>query len=282
MRLAALAGATRTGASLNLRLLTYNILQGGVGREQEIFEVVNSCHADVIILQELSSSAFLQDLANKLALPHFFFAPANRQLLRFKGSIGFHRRNIGLLSRFPILTAHSYRRFPLRRTLLEATIEYAPGQTLKLYGVHLLASLDLTAELWRGLEINALLRRSKVYQTECCLIAGDFNTIANGDHPLIGNFPLQLKTMIRLQGNRVYTLAIPKLLKNGWLDCYRQLHPTENGFTLPTPQPNTRLDYIFASPALAPALQNCEVVTAPPAVNSASDHYPVIADFQLN
>lgn len=252
-----------------------------MGREQLLFEVIRSVGADVILLQELNSPEFLQDLAQKLAMPHSFFAPANRQILRLNGSVGLHRRNIGLLSRYPIISASYHKNFPVRRTILEADIEYTEGQSFKVFGIHLLASLSIVSELWRVLEINALLQYLKPYQTEKCLIVGDFNTIARGDFPQISDFPPHLQTIVKLQGNRVYARAIPKLQKQGWTDCYRTLHPTANGYTLPAPKPNTRLDYIFANPALAADLQHCEVVTGPAVVNAASDHLPVLADFTL-
>ena len=42
----------------------------------------------------------------------------------------------------------------------------------------------------------------------------------------------------------------------------------------------TRYDYIMASPDLAPALQSCRVVDEIEAVNVASDHLPLLAEFQ--
>ena len=67
----------------------------------------------------------------------------------------------------------------------------------------------------------------------------------------------------------------------GFTDCFRALHPDDEGFTLPPPAPNARLDYLFANPVLAPALRSCSVVREPPVVLHASDHYPVVAEFDL-
>jgi endonuclease/exonuclease/phosphatase family metal-dependent hydrolase len=42
----------------------------------------------------------------------------------------------------------------------------------------------------------------------------------------------------------------------------------------------TRYDYIFADRSLAPALSACRVVDDVEAVNIASDHFPLLAEFE--
>jgi exonuclease III len=113
------------------------------------------------------------------------------------------------------------------------------------------------------------------------VLAGDFNTLAKNDTALTKEFPKWLRLSLALQAGKIYRLALPKIKQNDFIDCYRSLHPTENGLTLPTPKPNTRLDYIFARLKLANHLKNCQVVVSPASVHRASDHYPVIADFDL-
>lgn len=48
-----------------------------------------------------------------------------------------------------------------------------------------------------------------------------------------------------------------------------------------TAAPNARLDYIFASPPLLPYLRACTVVRELAVVQEASDHLPVVAEFEL-
>jgi endonuclease/exonuclease/phosphatase family metal-dependent hydrolase len=265
---------------MNFRLMTYNTLNGGKGREELITEVIRANNPDVVILQELDGPVLLEALARQLDM-HSFFAKANLQVLVDRRNFRIAAHNVGLLSRYPIVSSHSYRSFPLRRTLLEATIEYAPGQRLALYGVHLKAILLIGAEIWRLGEISLILRRIKKRQVDKCIVAGDFNTVAKGDHPNIHEFPKPMQTALKWQLGKIYRFAIPRLVKAGFTDCYRKLHPAEHGFTLPTPRPNTRLDYIFVSSALVPALRTCEVITTPEGVHKASDHYPVIAIFEI-
>jgi endonuclease/exonuclease/phosphatase family metal-dependent hydrolase len=72
------------------------------------------------------------------------------------------------------------------------------------------------------------------------------------------------------------------LTRAGYGDCYRVLHPREPGFTWPSALPAGRIDYLFASPALAPQLAACEVLTTGAGItgNLASDHLPVLAVFE--
>ncbi len=71
------------------------------------------------------------------------------------------------------------------------------------------------------------------------------------------------------------------LTRAGYVDCFRQLHPQESGFTWPSALPAGRIDYIFASPELAPRLSACETLREGDGVlgNLASDHLPVFAAF---
>jgi exonuclease III len=69
------------------------------------------------------------------------------------------------------------------------------------------------------------------------------------------------------------------LLDAGYIDCFRELHPEEGGFTLPSVDPQVRLDYVFAAPPLKVALRECRVITSPKEVTSASDHLPLLTEF---
>jgi len=51
--------------------------------------------------------------------------------------------------------------------------------------------------------------------------------------------------------------------------------------SLPPANPNARLDYIFVNNPMKAYLRQCFVVREPSVVQKASDHYPVVADFQV-
>ena len=44
----------------------------------------------------------------------------------------------------------------------------------------------------------------------------------------------------------------------------------------------TRYDYVFAEAGLAPRLRDCHVVKDLPGIAAASDHYPLVAEFELD
>jgi exonuclease III len=71
---------------------------------------------------------------------------------------------------------------------------------------------------------------------------------------------------------------IPRILAAGYVDCFRSTHPRKPGWTYPADEPWLRLDYVFASPAMAARLRACDVVATTEA-RAASDHLPLRADF---
>jgi exodeoxyribonuclease-3 len=254
---------------MTFRVMTYNILDGGEGREEYLSQVLQAAQPDVAILQEVLHESLIQNLARVLNM-NSFFAGGNR------------RRRVALLSRLPLVSCQSYHPFPpIWHNVVEAAIEYQPGQRLWLFGVHPMANLSAICELWRWWEARQVVRYMRSHAAEPCLVAGDFNAIAPTDRVVIESMPQWLKHTIRLQGNRVYRFSIREYLSSGLTDCFRAMHPDDTGFTLPPPNPNSRLDYIFVNEPLKSHLIDCRVVREPVAVLKASDHYPVVAEFRL-
>ncbi len=250
-----------------LRILTYNILDGGGNREALLLEVLRAKAPDVVILQEVFEAGLLAEFATAMGM-HYFFAKGN--------SI----RHLGLLSRYPIRSPRSHNPFPIRCAILEAQIELEAGPPLQIIGIHLAPFVAWYREIWRALELRIILRLASQYANKPLLIAGDCNAIAPNDRvEWVDSIPPWLKWMLRLQGGRVFHVAIRRILTAGYTDSFRYVHPAVDGFTLPTPEPHARLDYIFVNDHLRPKLQNCEVVRDVPDVDRASDHYPVFGDF---
>ncbi len=254
--------------SMSLRVMTYNILDGGKGREGHILEVFQAVQPDIAVLQEVYEANFVQNLGNALKMESFF-AGGNR------------KRRVALLNRLPVISFQSHHRFPIWRNVVEAEIEYQPNKRLWLFGIHPMANLSVIFELWRWWEAKRIIGRLEPHMTEPCLIAGDFNAIAPNDRVATSQMPWWLKLITLTQGNRVYHFSVRKYLSAGLTDCFRAMHPGDEGFTLPPPTPNSRLDYILVNDALKSHLANCWIVREPSAVLKASDHYPVVAEFQM-
>lgn len=250
-----------------LRMMTYNILEGGIGREAQILQVMKSASPDVVILQEVLSANLLERFAQELDMQAFFTS-------------GNSRKRVVLLSRLPVRSFDNFHPFPsIWRNVIDACLESQSGKTIRVIGVHATPSLWVGYELWRWWEAKKVLSNFRLKATIPCIVMGDFNAIAPGDKPLIESMPTRLKFLIYLQGKRFYHFAISEYLSNGFIDCFRALHPNEDGFTLPATNPNARLDYIFANAALRPFLVDCRVLREPNATEPASDHCPVIAEF---
>ena len=248
--------------------MTYNILNGGVGREEYILEVIQAANPDVVVFQEVYNEEFLMKLAHELHVGYFFFGNGNR------------KRRVAFISRYPVQAWQSNHVFPISRNFIEAKIECGHNETFRLIGVHPIANLALVFEIWRWLEMGTVINHYRLYQDEPCMIVGDFNAIAPHDRIFIESMPAWLKWSLRLQGNRAYPFSLGRLLSAGFVDCYRALN-ADDGFTLPPPRPNTRLDYCFVNDKMKAWLKNCWVMVEPSAAGKASDHYPVVAEFEF-
>jgi len=102
--------------------------------------------------------------------------------------------------------------------------------------------------------------------------------------PLTVGLPVS-RAMDRFLGRLIERWTIERLLKEGYVDCYRDVHPRARGLTCATWQLSARVDYVFATPDLATRVVGADVVggrTWPdPDAAVASDHYPVVADFSV-
>ena len=252
-----------------LRVMTYNILEGGIGREKVIQELIQTVKPHLLVLQEVTDVSLLKALSEALQMRWFL-------------GIGNKKTKTALLSQLPVVSFASDDSFPIWHNLIEAEVRYQTNKSLFLIGVHLIPHLWLGFEWWRYWEIRSILARAKKRAGQPLLIAGDFNAIAPGDQVRIQSAPASIKAMLFLQSNHVFRFAIQALLSAGYTDVFGLLHRNETGFTYPTSRPSTRFDYLFINPVLQAYLKDCWAVREPDMVNKASDHYPVVAEFDLD
>ena len=248
---------------MTFRLLTYNILNGGVGRTDAIAAVINACAPDLVLLQEATVPSTVERLAEATGMADWRT---------------FKRQSLGYMSRRPVVFCQWIRPRISRHAFIEIVPE---GEQLIVFGVHLSAVLAAWTEQRRTLEFRALMRSVAYHEDRFHVLAGDFNTIAPSDKLEIRTLPLYLRQLIWLSGGAVRWRAIQTVLDAGYADAFRMLHPDDAGFTLPTANPQVRLDYVFAPRSHAARVLACEVVRHPAAVG-ASDHFPVMADLQIN
>jgi endonuclease/exonuclease/phosphatase family metal-dependent hydrolase len=103
-------------------------------------------------------------------------------------------------------------------------------------------------------------------------------------HPLLEVLPRGDATDAVL-GALLPRAAVRSMLRAGYSDCLRTLHPRASAFTCPSYQPAVRIDYMFANKELAQRLTRCEVVGRSGELTElarrASDHFPLMAEFRL-
>ena len=301
------------------RVMSYNILSGGIDRVEPLLAIIGSRKPDLVGLIEATSDDVVQHLADQLGMDY-----------RLSGRTKAKEAQQGaLLSRLPIRSTTTHINAILnKQPLLEVCVELPDGQELTVFVTHLTASFSRgwRANLQRRREIKTILSKLALRQGTPHLLMGDFNSIAPGERvkgSLFLRFVLNLHLYHHLRsgnpkglpdldyvlprplrflkpvfhfvsGNRLLGAAmdgldwfyaprggIDLLIKAGYVDCFRALHPRESGYSWPAPMPAGRIDFIFASPECADYLSTCEIVNGAADVpgSAASDHLPVFAAF---
>lgn len=245
-----------------LRVLTYNILKGGVGREPHLAAVINHQAPDVVVLQEATRPDVVERLAQATQMTVWG--------ARRGGSLGF-------MSRVP-LSEHRWLR---PRWSQHAFLELVPeGLDLRIFGVHLSAVHAAWTEARRVRELRSLLAAIKAHDRSHHVLVGDFNTLAPGEGLQVGKLPYRLRALVWLSGGRIRWQTIAIMLGAGYVDGYRERHPGKEGATFPTWDPHARLDYVFVPKPFVERLAACDVVTDSPSLALASDHFPVRASIE--
>jgi exodeoxyribonuclease-3 len=247
-----------------LRILSYNIRYGGIGKERELAAVIRSATPDVVMLQEATDPRVVERIASAAEMPHWGARSGD---------------STGYLSRLAV-ARHAWHHPPgSRHAFLE--VELADVEC-RLFGLHLAAWFSKWTERRREREIRALLDGIRVHQDGLHVIAGDFNALAPGELLEVQYFPRWIRAMIWISGRDIARDTIQTMLDGGYVDAWRRLHDGEPGVTFPTWNPHLRLDYLFTPERYASRLRCCEVVRAPAEVKTASDHFPLLVELVVD
>lgn len=252
-----------------MRLLTYNIREGGVGRAEQIAEVIKAANPDVVALQEARDPVVVERIARLAGFP-------------FSGSRLSH--STGFLSNLPVLN-YAWRHPPrTRHALLEVAL--ADGLP-RLFVLHLRAWFSKWSERQRARELRGLLdgiqeqliREKHAFAFH--ILAGDFNALAPGERLDSSPMPRWIRGMIWVSGRDIARSTIEMMQADGYVDAWRKLHANhedEPGYTFPVWNPHVRLDYVFTPAEYASRFTACEVRHTPDAVRIASDHLPLLVE----
>ena len=247
---------------MTLRLLTYNIKRGGAGREAPLAVVIRACTPDIVVLQEATDP----DVVGQLAAATGLHVHAARP-----------RESLAFMSRQPIAHYEWHRPRMSRHAFLEVVPE---GDRVRVFGVHLSAVHAAWTERRRVIELRALLKSVARHQQGFHVLAGDFNTLAPGELLDIRKLPHRLRALVWLSGGRIRWQTIRVILDASDTDLFRTLHADDPGWTFPTWDPHVRLDYVFVPSGSASRARSCEVMQHPQ-LKAASDHLPVLAEFEV-
>jgi endonuclease/exonuclease/phosphatase family metal-dependent hydrolase len=245
-----------------LRVLTYNILKGGVGREEHLATVINHQSPDLVVLQEATRPDVVERLARAT------------QMTTWGSTRG---RSLGFISRVPI----KEQRWLRPRWSQHAFLEILPeGMDVRIFGVHLSAVHAAWTEARRVQELRSLLAAIKAHDKSHHLLVGDFNTLAPGERLQVAKLPYRLRVLVWLSGGRIRWQTIAIMLGAGYIDAFREKHEGEQGLTFPTWDPHSRLDYVFVPKPFVERLVECDVVADSPSLRLASDHFPLRATIE--
>ena len=246
-----------------LKLLSYNIRFGGQERGKKIAEVINFVAPDIVVFQEAYTPGVIEQIAADCGMKtlgarqaHSIAFVAKIEVADFK----WHR---------PAGSTHSF---------LEIVL--SDDQT-RIFGLHLKPRFSKWSERKRALEIRALLDGIKEHQAGFHILVGDFNTLAPGERFNLRKMPLWIRALIWASGRDIKRETVQTLLDAGYVDGFRRLFPKDIGHTFPVYNPHVRLDYVFLPNRDADRLKSIEIIKQPPVVQTASDHYPLLANFEI-
>jgi endonuclease/exonuclease/phosphatase family metal-dependent hydrolase len=271
------------------RVMTYNILYGGVGREPLIRDVVEAIHPDVAVFTEVTAAGSFDGIAEAVG-PH-----------RAEGAIRKNGQRAVIVSRWPVLGSRVLGPPWAPQKWVEAAFQPFGGPPLRVCGVHFVPQPLWPFELFRRTEVRSLVEQLRPIGHVPHIIAGDFNALMPGDAFRREDAELWVRIETALQGGWP-RWALKGLAAAGYTDCYRACHQRDDGFTVPAWSPAFRVDYVFASASLSPALKAAGTIAPEAAAarlpprrslaellgwkpvrslgGAASDHLPVWADFE--
>ena len=254
-----------------MRILSYNILDGGADRAPLLTQVIERERPDVVGLVEADDPAVVARIAEHLHMD-VIHAPGN------------HKAS-ALLSRFPIRQTlnHAPLHPALTKSLLEAVVVDGAGGAWNVGVLHLHAHAAEKDEAIRDREIQEVLnilaedRRAGSPH----LLMGDFN--ANAPYQQIDPAKTKKSTREEWQKNGGYLprRVIQRLLDEGYVDSFRARHPqaAETAGTFSTESPGQRVDFTFTFGIDPSRFREAKVITEPPA-KDASDHFPILLEVE--
>ena len=249
-----------------MRILSYNILDGGQDRALLLGDVIDAQRPDVVALVEADDPEVVDRLARRLKMD-FIHAAGNSYAS-------------ALLSRLPIRESvnHAPLHPALTKSLLEATVTDPALGELTVGVVHLHHRASEQDEDTRLRELAVVLDVFAPHRRDGRphVIAGDFNTNA----PRQRIDPERCKPQTRQawadNGGHLPRRVVQAMLDAGYRDSLAEADPpaAETVGTFTTEFPGQRVDYLFTF-GVEPGRLRAGWVVQDEKSKRASDHFPV-------
>lgn len=235
-----------------MKLLTWNIRQGGGKRLMAIRERIEAHSPDVIVLTEFRTSSS-QALARDLCCRGWSHQVSTSPPPRVNGLL--------IASRSPLVQRPQHPSAPTA-DFRWVEVELV-GANLCIAGVYIPdfrgSAGDLKAPYWQS-----LLNMAKLRSQERQVFLGDFNTGKHYRDEAGATFQCD-QCMDELEGL-------------GWVDAWRAIHKDATEFTWYSNRNNGfRLDHAFLSPSMAPSLANA-MYSHREREDKVSDHSPLVIE----
>ncbi len=251
-----------------MRLVSYNILDGGEGRADPLAEVIQAQRPDIVVLIEADNIDVVERISRRLGM----------DAIRGQGA----EHAVAILSHWPIVSSINHAAVhPGPRCLLEASIRQPDGAEWIIAATHLHPRAFEADEQEREKELAGLLDVFAEYRRAARphILAGDFN--ANSPIQRIDPDKCKEKTRDawRANGGQIPRRVIQRLLDSGYVDTLQAAHGDAAGTmtTFTTQHPGQRLDYIFTH-GIAPQRLTAAWTEQDRLAKYASDHFPVGAE----
>ncbi|MFD1630484.1 endonuclease/exonuclease/phosphatase family protein [Pseudopedobacter beijingensis] len=263
--------AQKTTGGGELKVMTYNVLKGFSGAQSlkdKFVTWISKDVPDIIVYEELSrfNDGMLSDLCKEFG---------HRYTAFFDTKSGFP---VGISSKYPINNIQRIKEDFHHGVMMAKVLDYN------------IVVLHLSPFSWekRYDEIGKIVQRLQTLPAgEKTLVMGDFNARSPLDSMVYNANPEVLERAVKAKSKNInnegkydYTV-IEQMSKAGFIDCLKQLNSAFE-YTCPTPlyasasiDGRSRIDYIWASPALKSQLKKCEV-SRNWYTDFLSDHYPVL------
>lgn len=252
-----------------MRIVSWNILDGGEGRADPIAEVILAQKPDIVALIEADNRDILDRIAARLDMDY----------VRGEGS---KRHSVAVLSRWTIV--HSINHALLRQgppCLLEAVVREPTGVEWDIAATHFHPCAFEPNEQQREAEAATLLDLFRPHRQapRPHLLAGDFNA----------NSPIQLIDPARCKeatqeawkenGGQIPRRVVQSLLDAGYADslCAATGELARSAGSFSTQFPGQRVDFLFTFGFPPPAIRSAWIETDRLA-KYASDHFPIGLD----